>query len=319
MALTPFQQAVSNLARSMGLKGEAEKRVYSTPEYQRLHQQFFPVAPTDQIAPEQQASEQALLIEAINRLRTMFGQPIQNLDLAPFQQQLSSINAALTAPAQLPMLQQSDLDALAALKAAEDAELMSQQEDLRGRLTADLFGRGVQQSTIAGEAAGEFAEALGRSRASLSGAQAQRGLNVRQLLAQLQQGNLALAGQNAIGQGNMAIAGFTSENDALAQLINQLIAATGQQQQVGVQRAGLNENQRQFQMDFGERARQFDEQMAAQRRSWLTSLIGIGASLASAIPGVGPAIGAGIGSLGSIFSKGGGGAITGAGSQWPQN
>lgn len=41
MALNPFQQAISNLAKSLGLRGQAEQQVYQRPEFQQLLIQQF--------------------------------------------------------------------------------------------------------------------------------------------------------------------------------------------------------------------------------------------------------------------------------------
>lgn len=41
MALNAFQREISKLAKSMGLKGDAERQVYNTPQYQQLIQSFY--------------------------------------------------------------------------------------------------------------------------------------------------------------------------------------------------------------------------------------------------------------------------------------
>lgn len=298
MALTPFQQAVSQLARSMGLRGEQEKLVYNTPEFQQIQRRFFPSQDPATVPADQGAAEQALLVETLNRLRSQFDRPAPSLDLTPFQSAINSINTALTSPVALPTLQQSDLDNLAAMKTAQQAFARQSFERDQGKLLAGLFGQGVPTSTIATDAVGRMLQDQTLIGQQIESDFARQQLGLQQALAQLRQGNLALAGQNAIGQGNMAIAGFTSENDAISQLINQMIASIGQQQGIGLQRQGLNEGARMNMLDFGEKQRQFDEQMAAQKRSWLTSLIGMGASLATAaIPGVGPFISGGISSI----------------------
>lgn len=313
MALTPFQQAVSNLARSMGMKGEGEKAVYSTPEYQRLYDQYNPkpiqMSSVNATSPMQLSAEQDLTMQLIQALQNKFAQPNPTLDLSPFQGQLNDINTRLMAPATLPTLSQADLDNFNARKAAA---VMANEEAFQrdqGKLIASLYDRGVQQSTVGNQAASDLLQGQGLVRAQTESDFATQLTAIQQALAQLQQGNLALAGQNTLGAGNMAVAGFTSQNDAIAQMLNQIIATLTNQQQVPIQRgnlelglANLNENQRQSTLDMNERARQFDQQMEAQKQNLLKQLIGMGASLGAAfIPGAGPLISGGIN---SIFSKG---------------
>lgn len=45
MALNPFQQEISNLARSLGLRGSAETQVYQRPEFAQLVNRFFGAIP----------------------------------------------------------------------------------------------------------------------------------------------------------------------------------------------------------------------------------------------------------------------------------
>jgi hypothetical protein len=303
----------------MGLSGEGEKAVYNTPQYQQLFQQFFP-SPLAAVSPEQGNAEQDLMLQLLTQLQQRFAAPQPTLNLTPFQTQLNDITAQLTAPMSLAPLSQTDIDALDAIKANQDAQLAEQQRLLQGQLVSSLFGRGVQQSTIAGDAAAEFAEGRGRLNLQSAADDAARRDALRRFITQTQQGNLALAGQNVLGAGNLAVSGFTSQNDAIAQLINQMIATLGGQNQTMLGREGLKENQRQSERGLMENARQFNEQMEAQRKNWLTSLIGMGASLALApVTGGTSLLGLGAGGIGSIFGRKPSGTITGAGSTWPQN
>lgn len=295
MALTPFQVQVQQLARSMGLKGAAEQQVYNTPEYQALVRRYYPTTNPGDVSAGQQASEQQLWAGIMNKLNTMLQAP--SLDLSPFQQRLDAITNSLMAPAQLPSLQPGDIANFDAIKAAQQGLARQSFEQDQGKLLAGLFGSGVNTSTIATDAVGRMLQNQTLIGQQIESDDAARRLAAQQGLAQLMQGNLALAGQNVLGEGNMAVAGYTSGTDALQALMSSL----AQQQGIGLQRAGLNEGSRMNMLDLGEKQREFDVQQAAQRRSWLSSLIGMGASLATAaIPGVGPFLS---GAVGSIFNK----------------
>jgi hypothetical protein len=279
MALTPFQLAVQQLARSMGLKGEAEKQVYNTPEYQRLVSQFYP-GPAVDIGAGQQQAEQNTMMTALQNLQNLLSGG--GLNLNNFQQQLADINSKLTSPVQLAGLSDADLARLNEIKANSDAQLADQQNTLGGKLVADLYGRGLNQSSIANQSAADFAKVMGMLQLQSNSDAASRELALRQFLTQTGQGNLALAGQNTLGAGNMAIAGFTSTADALNQIINML-------NQTNLQRAGLNETQRQSSQSLFENQRQFNAQLDAQKGSFWKNLAGAAASigLSLAIPGVG--------------------------------
>src|SRR5689334_20960441 len=41
MALNPFQKALENLAKSLGLKGDAQQQIYNTPAYWNIVQQMY--------------------------------------------------------------------------------------------------------------------------------------------------------------------------------------------------------------------------------------------------------------------------------------
>lgn len=319
MPLTPLQQAGSDLARSLGLRGEAEKQIYGMPEYQELLRRFYPTpiqAPTIDIDPTQKGRETELINNLLTQLSQRFATPAPTVDLGGFQSQLQNITNLLTQPAALGQLNPADLERLAVIKANEDAQLAQQQEDLRSQLVADLFGRGVQQSSIASQAGADFAREFGLVQSQAQAGQAAREMALRQFITQTQQGNLALAGQNVLGAGNLALGEFATESDAINQQINQMIqelsALTGidlarqsASGELALGAQGLQEQRNQFHLGLQEQARQFNAQLKASQPSTLDRIIGIGASLAAApFTGGTSLFGLAGQKLGSIFGGG---------------
>ena len=358
MPLNPWQQAVSNLAHQLGLRGQAEQAVYQSPQYFALIDQFFgpiPLPPgIDQsqvvknqggvleykdaegyihrlqrdvngvsstmgqvaeqgtnrppILPpskEQQALEGSLTTNSLQNLIQRFQQGIPNAPLPPdlsglygqygqlgqelgrfrnapappdlsgimglFQQyqqqfgntqgQYGGILGQLQAPPQLAALQQGDLANLGTIDANTRAVLAKNQQDLQGQLVAQLYGRNMNQSTVANQAGADFSEAMGRLQLQASSDAAQRQLGLQQFLTQTGQGNLALALQglgqqgqgyssllqSLLGQGNLqlgagqlALGGYQAEQQARLAQLSQFGQMLGQQGQLALGQGQLN-------------------------------------------------------------------------------
>ena len=135
---------------------------------------------------------------------------------------------------------------LAAMSAAEDAQLQKQADDERGKLIAGLYGNRVNESSIANQAGANFAEALGRLQGDQRANQAGRLLQARQFLTsaglQKYQGLSDLLA-NLSGQANqrdIAGAGLGFDQQQLDEQIRQF------NKNYGLNQIGLQQQQQQI-------------------------------------------------------------------------
>lgn len=206
---------------------------------------------------------------------------------------IGAVNRGLTG--QLATLTEEDRALLESIRTATLQQLNQRFTREGGELVTQLFGKGTNQSTLAGNALADLQQAQGFVQNEALSNLSQLDLGLRQFLTQLSTG----AGSDILG----------------------LITNQGTQREIAAGQLALGnrtldqqiaDSARQFMLDF-------EKFQASQRRSPLPGILSGIASLASAIPGIGPAIGAGLSTIGRIAGGGGSGAITGAGSTFPQN
>lgn len=197
--------------------------------------------------------------------------------LAPaLQSAINAVNSRLTGGGLLP-LGASDEASLDAISNSERDLIRQESTRAQGELVTQLYGQGINQSTIANQAAADFAQALGIALGTQSSNAAKRKLDLQQFLTQLTTG----AGLDLIGN-----------------ITGQETTRAGTSAQVGLGRDQLNEESEQAARNF---MLEWERFQASQRKSALPGILSGIASLATAIPGVGPFIGAGIGGLGGLF------------------
>jgi hypothetical protein len=278
--------------------------------------------------PSQQ-QQTDLISQLLSQLSQSFAQPTPQPDISQQLTQMQQIAGQLSAPAALAQIDPATQQLLAQIAAAQNAQIQQQFDTGQGNLIAGLYGRGVNQSSIANQAAGDLLQKQGLVQQQALSDQAQRKLALQQFLTQQGQGNLALALQG-LGQAagldlNQFTAGQQARAQTLDQAIQQLNSLLGIQTQRDIASESLSldlqklmENMRQFNVGSyldAEKIRAQERMAKPSKMSTLAGIIGaIGSIVAAPLTG-----GASLAGLGSIFSGGGSGQIYGAGSTWPQN
>jgi hypothetical protein len=309
MALNPFQQALSDAAHKMGLRGAAEQQIYNSPQYWDIVKQFFgdiqlPAGINESMVTSRNPGQLSyndpegyahILLRNLNGLDPRLGSVSESstnrpavLPLAPQQQgqlnNLSShLNDILMNPVALSTLDPKAMELLAQMKAAEDQALNEQFNRELGTNIAQLVGQGVGSSSIAEEALNRVKQGQGLVKSQELGQQAQRELELRQFLT----------GQNQ------------QQNQSLQQFIENLLGL-GTQRDIAsagneTQRTQIGTQNEQFYQTLQEQIRQFNEQMRAQERQslWNNVFKGIAAGT-----GVVSGLAGGGAGLSSLFSGG---------------
>jgi hypothetical protein len=197
--------------------------------------------------------------------------------------------------------------ALASIQNATQARLAQQFQDESSSLVAQLFGQGVNRSSIAGEQAGRLLGQQGLVQSQVLSDAAQRELSVRQFLTQLEQQNAALAGQTLLEGAGLNLQDFTARQaladeragrsqQLLSDILNQLLQReiAGSQLEQSGRRIDLEELFGREQSLLARDA--FELQARQQRRAnnplskILSGVLGAGLSFATgglSIPGLG--------------------------------
>ena len=220
----------------------------------------------------------------------------------PLTAQIPGLDPALQAAINTVRGSLSDVNRLAPLAAEDESSLntISQAErDLitqestkaQGNLIAGLYGRGLNESSLANDAAAAFSQALGIALGQQASGAAQRKLGLQQFLTQL----------------GLSEAGLAS--DFIGNITGQETQRAGTSAQIGLGREQLTQQGQEAARNF---MLEWEKFQASQNKSKLPGILSGIASLATAIPGVGPFIGAGLSSLGGLL----GGKNTSAGSQY---
>lgn len=179
------------------------------------------------------------------------------------------------------------------IKSAGDQKLQQQFDDESGSLVANLFGRGINKSNLAGQAAARLSQQHGLVQAQSEADAAQRALQVLQMLTQFRQGNLALAGEQ-YGSGYQA---ETGRQNNILNFVDSLLKQALTRETSGVQlsqsQEQIDNQMNQFEQNLGLQRDQFESQAAAQRHAqrmaMINSIIGglTGAATSLFAPGSG--------------------------------
>ena len=384
MGLNAFQQQVSNLAKSLGLKGSREAEVYGRPEFQQLLTRLYGALPLPAgisesqiifrdgqtleyrdnegyvhrlerdlqggsptlgsiretstnrpaILPSSTQQQQTdLSSQLLNQLAEQFAQPIQTPDIQNIMDRILGLTTQLQLPPGLQALDPQTQAMLDTINAAQNAQLQQQFDTAQGKLIAQLFGQGVNQSSIGNQAAGQLLQQQGLVQQQANADAAARQLGLQQFLSDLFRQNQQTALSGLLQGGGLALNEFATGQQARSQTLEEMIQGLnnlmGIQTQRDIASSGLGldfqkflENQRQFNVGSYLNAEQLraQERIAnANKPSLFDNILkGVGAAVSiGAAPFTGGASLFGL--AGSLFGGGGSGAITGAGSMWPQN
>jgi len=316
MALNTFQKAVSDLAHSLGLKGEAEKQVYNTPQYQDLIKRLYgdialPAGITDAMVTNRSAGSLSYtdpegyvhqLMRNLNGLDPRLGSVSEFSTNRPAVlpasgQEKSAVNDLLPQlvnlfknPLGLSQLDPQTQALLAVMKQAEDQALQEQFDRESATSVATLVDQGVGSSSIAGNIMSQLLKGQGIVKSQAQGQQASRQLGLQQFLTQGQQTQ------------NQDMQSF------VLNLLNQALNRDVSGAQIGVQEKQIGNQNEQFYQTLQEQIRQFNEQQrAAERQSLFNNIfkgIAAGTSIAGGL--------AGGGGFSSLFNRGGGVTATGS-------
>ena len=168
--------------------------------------------------------------------------PGMNTGVSNYLNQLDAVLARLTSSPQLKSLDPESQAALDAINKATQLKLDQQFSSESDQLVAQLFGQGINRSSIAGDQANRLLQGQGLVRAQSLSDAAQREMAVRQFLSQLEQQNLALGMQGILEGADTSLQDFatvqglsdsrTARSSALlSDILNQLL----QREVAGVQ------------------------------------------------------------------------------------
>lgn len=318
MGLNPFQREVQKLAQKMGLRGADEQKVYATPEYSQLVGKYFgqidlPAGVTEDMVTFRtpfglEYKDQYGYIHKLERnldARTpSLGQVTEKSTdrpaILPLEKSNPGIEQAmklLTERTSQPMSPGlPDLDA--ASRAQLDAIAKANQDQLnqlfergQGSLVAGLYGNGINRSSLANDASARLLQEQGLVESDKLSKDAERELAVR------------------AGSRDAAINLRSQDIQYLMGLLGQDTARAVPSAQLSQQQAGLQEQARQFDLNYMLE----QEKLKQQQKSKLMSLLsGIASAGLAFIPGVGPALSAAT----SIFGKAAGGGGYNYGGQY---
>lgn len=329
MALNAFQREVQALAKSKGLKGDAERQVYSTPEYQQLLQRYFgnvqlpagvdesqvisrdagsvtyrdaegythrldrnldgsspdlgrvaegstnrpAVLPvTKQIPGVEQAIQQALGV--FSNLTgggqqgggQEFGLPVPGLPGTNTQPQSQGTGA-------LGTLSPADNALFDAILKATMEQLKQQFTSQGGRLVAELYGKGMNQSSLANDAVNLLQQGQGLVTNQALSDDAARRLDTRKFLTQL-------STQSALDLFNSIMGNETTRS-----------VSSGQ---IGLGKEELGQRAIDSARNFQIEQQKLDLQKKSQS-PWRSILSAVATLGAAAIPGIGPFIAPAVG------------------------
>lgn len=230
---------------------------------------------------------------------------------------VKSISDRLEAPQTLGNIDPSVQSLLDQQKQAVLDRLNQQYTDQQAQLTSNLFGQGINRSSIAADQAGRLLGQQGLSTSAAMGEAAQRELAVRQFLAQLEQQNLALSAQNLLQGGQLSIQDFAALQEAQGQRVNsgldylKSILGNQLQRELGLGQLAIGSADQAYKERQGAIQNNFQQQMlelqrkAQQGQSLWKSILGGVASIGlnAVAPGLGTAVG-------SIFNRSSGGGYT---------
>lgn len=276
------------------------------------------------IGTQSAAGEQDAAKSLLQQLMDIFNQQAQqrqsgqqpNTKVDEWLESLRNLTNRLSQPTALASLDPATEALLDQISNAEQMQLNQLFDEGQGNLIARLFGQGINRSSMAGDQAARLLQEQGLVQAQQQSNSAQRNLAIRQFLSQLGQGNLALASQNALGGGGLALDEFTRlmQNQQqqqgqlqgfLSDLLNQALGRETSNAQFDLANRQFRDSQRRNEQNFQQQYIQWQEQQRELQRAnmWNNIFRGVGIG-ASFIPGIGSLF-SGLGS-GSRGGSGGG-------------
>lgn len=203
---------------------------------------------------------------------------------------------------------------------ASNARLDQQFGDESSKLVSQLYGKGINKSNIAGQEANRLTQGHGLVQQQANADAASRALAVSQYLTQALQGNLALAGEQYTSGAAQTNQNYNSETgrqgntlNFVQNLLNQALQRETSGVSLGQGQEQIDNQQSQFDKNYGLAQQQYETQAAAQRHAdrlrviqgIIGTITGIGTSLASAAMGGSGSSGAGSGGAPPVGGDGG--------------
>lgn len=181
---------------------------------------------------------------------------------------------------------QSYLDTI---KANTQGQLQQQFDEQSSQLVADLFGKGINRSNLAGDQANKLLQGQGLVSAQAESDAASRALAVMQFLTQAEQGNLALAGEQYTSGAQQSQSDKTDMRNFALRLLDQALSRETSGIQLNQSQQQIDNQMSQFEQNYGLQRDQFEQQAAQQRRanrlqmisSILNGALGFGSAIAS--------------------------------------
>lgn len=251
-------------------------------------------SPITGVDPKLQGLQDQLINQISSNLKETQGKPAES-----WMQGLRGTADRLAGQTSLASLDPASAAALKAISDSQQAQLQQQFQDQSGQLAAQLFGQGINRSSIAGEQANRLLQGQGLVQAQALSDAAQRELAVRQFLNQLLQGNLALAGDQYATGAELSIGQNESQYNILGNILSNILQREVSGEQLLQGRNELALQREQFDKNYGLNRDQFEVQAKqarqAARRSLINSIVSGAVGLATGLP------------LGSLFGSIGGG------------
>jgi hypothetical protein len=192
------------------------------------------------------------------------------------QAAINAVQSRFSGGGLLP-LAQSDEQALEAISSNERSLINQEATRAQGELVTQLYGQGINKSTIANQSAADFSQALAIALGNQASNAATRKLDLQKFLDQL------------ITGGSL---------DLIGNITGQETTRAGTSAQVGLGEKQLTQQGEEAARNF---MLEWEKFQAAQNKSKLPGILSAVASIATAIPGVGPLIGGGIKGLSGIL------------------
>lgn len=303
MALNAFQREVQKLAQKMGLRGDDEQRVYASPEYNQLVGKFFgqidlPAGVTEDMVTFRtpfglEYKDQYGYVHKLERnldARTpSLGQVTEKSTDRPAILPLEKSNPGIAEAmrlltertgqpmkAGLPDLDPATLAQLQAIAKAGQDQLNQEFERGRGQLVTGLYGSGTEKSTLANDLSAKLLQEQNLVQSDKLSKDAERELTLR---TNMRSQDIQLREQDI---------------NYLLGLLGQDTARAVPSAQISADQAKLQENQRQFDLQY---MLEQEKMRQAQKSNLMSLLSGIASAGLSLIPGVGPVLGAATSSI----------------------
>jgi hypothetical protein len=208
---------------------------------------------------------------------------IPGLDTS-LQSAIQAVNRSFSNQGQLATLPPEVLAELDAQSAAERSDIEQQANKAQGNLIASLYGRGMNESSLANSAATELSEAIARTFLQEQSVAAQRKLDLQKFLSEL-----------GLNTGSLA-------QSLISSITGQETQRATTSAQIGLGRDQLNEQALEAARNFQLEYQKFQEQLKAQDKGKLGGILSAVASIGLApLTGGTSLAGLATGALGNLF------------------